>query len=432
MSILLSFIQASLGVYRPILYYKGQSRYGSLLSVIFSIFFGLIFLIGAVSILADIFRRAHYSKTQKDAKIAEVEGLADLTISEATDILKLKFFISVNATLPQADCSDFSLLVWDAHSPQSNVTDWVLIQIPFVEVFRTNENYTLLDCQSVPFENNQYLEYLRVNASTSPAFYQADATFGKGTCLSHVYGIASLQSEIPIIGMKLGFHTKSLLEGGLVLNDDYVKQVIPQQGKYTSNSEFLFFLWNMEVTELSISNGVMGETLSSVGVGDAFNRMIYLAVDGVESYQWTMGKGKQEYNPLITQNFFCFKNRVVQTKVAPDSIFRGLAQIGGLLGLMRLFRFLSNYQERRFERELQKDLDGQQDQLGEVEGQQRLLVNQTESATKEQSEEGEKNVSIKEFYSLETFKAMHESIQEMKGTILELKAKMKSLEERNS
>ncbi|TNV78428.1 hypothetical protein FGO68_gene326 [Halteria grandinella] len=217
-----------------------------------------------------------------------------------------------------------------------------------------------------------------------------------------------------MISFKLGFHTKTLFEGGLVVGDDIVKQVVPQQGKFTQQ-DFLYIFWQMDFSQLSISNGILGETLSFMGLGDSFQKIFYLASDEIENYQWSMGTQKLPNNPMLLMNSFCFKNRVVQTEVAPDSIFRGLAQIGGLLGLMRLFRFLSNYQERRFEKELQKELDVKKEDEIKVEAEERLLAIQADSRIKEEScQEGDKIMSIKEFYSFETFKAMHENISEMK------------------
>ncbi|TNV78463.1 hypothetical protein FGO68_gene3009 [Halteria grandinella] len=426
----LSLIQYSLGIYRPMLYYKGQSRYGSLLSVIFSFVFGLIFLIGTLAILLDIFRKAHYNKNQKVVKFSEVPELADLNLPEAVDIMKLQFLISINGTLPKANCSDFFLLISQVQFEETDVEPQTLIAMPFNNSMLSGKdsNLTMFDCEANPSGYPLFQDYLKNNASDDLALYFSEENFTKIPCLDLLFGIASFQTEVEMTSFKIGFHTKSLLEGGLVVGDDIIKQVVPQQGKFTSK-EFLYVFWQMEFSELSTSTGIMGETLSFMGLGNAFQKIFYMASDEIEHYQWSIDTEKFPDSHMLIMSAFCFKTRVLQTAAAPDSIFKGLAQIGGLLGLMRLFRFLSNYQERKFERELQQDLDIKKDDEIKVESQERLLAIQTDSRIKEEGgDEGEKIINIKDFYSYETFKAMHESIQEMKAKILELETKVKSLE----
>lgn len=58
---------------------------------------------------------------------------------------------------------------------------------------------------------------------------------------------------------------------------------------------------------------------------------------------------------IVAALFITFYPKVIKTQVAPQSIFHGLAQIGGLMGLLKLFTLLTAYQQSRFEKELAKN-----------------------------------------------------------------------------
>ncbi len=51
---------------------------------------------------------------------------------------------------------------------------------------------------------------------------------------------------------------------------------------------------------------------------------------------------------------------VFLNKSTPDSIFFGLAKLGALIGLTRIFALFTMYHEWRFEKKLEKETTGEQ------------------------------------------------------------------------
>jgi hypothetical protein len=150
--------------------------------------------------------------------------------------------------------------------------------------------------------------------------------------------------------MQVAFETRTILDGGEAIIAETIKEVTPPLGLFTA-SYYSVQVWTLDVSKYSFTRGILGQSLSYLGIKDNFNCFSYL--EDAEYFQWSVNSNdSQSAFPLVVYLYFSFNHKVIKTEIAPDSIFTGLAQIGGLLGLLKVFTLVSKYQERRFESEL--------------------------------------------------------------------------------
>ena len=104
------------------------------------------------------------------------------------------------------------------------------------------------------------------------------------------------------------------------------------------------------------TNGILGTALDFIGLGDKYTNEFYIDLDDIEYYELTAKNKKLDKNEdfFESSHIFTFSKRIEYTETSPDSLFIGLAEIGGLYGLSWVFNYITHYQERSFEKELEK------------------------------------------------------------------------------
>ncbi|TNV72777.1 hypothetical protein FGO68_gene1648 [Halteria grandinella] len=196
----------------------------------------------------------------------------------------------------------------------------------------------------------------------------------------------------------------------------------------------------MNLAQFNVTTGIFGKTFEIASIHDQYQSRTYIDLDKIDYFEFPLPEYNQDEQYYYKTHCFLFNRSILQSEMAPDSIFSGLAQIGGLTGLALIFKFMAAYQERNFEQNIKKTQGGKVGLKSNLlkaerkkEGSERfwrritqirrptVINDETQESILEDIEEGQEQaqecLEVKEFFSIEMFKSMHDNIAEMKEKI---------------
>ncbi|TNV79169.1 hypothetical protein FGO68_gene11163 [Halteria grandinella] len=424
----------SFGFYQPPLYYRGNARYGSKTSIVLTLLFVLFMIIGTINIILSIFKREHFNLKQKEVDLLDVPQLVNMSLYEGIKMLDPIFSISILCQ-QEADCAKYQLAVSQEAIPNLNID----------EQFITSDQFNILaklgkycECQLHLMSMQSYVDYLNTNASEYPAV-QLNENFDL-IQLTNYFNLYTKEKRLELQGQRISFSSVQLMEGGKIVDKALLKQAIHQNGKILPDQESSF-VWTMNLAQFNATTGILSKAFEFAGIGDVYRRQTYIDLDDIEYYEYSGLSEEHDEWCYDMYHFFFFNRRIIQTEMAPDSIFSGLSQIGGLTGLAMIFKFLAAYQERNFEKNITKTQGGKVGLKSNLLKISRIkadhsfwnritqirrptaINDETQESILEDIEEGhveavQQSLEVKQFFSIEMFKSMHDNIVEMKEKII--------------
>ncbi|TNV79368.1 hypothetical protein FGO68_gene7140 [Halteria grandinella] len=424
----------SFGFFQPPLYYRGDARYGSKASIVLTILFALFMIIGTFNIVLSIFKREHFNLIQKYVDFFDVPELGDMKLYKAIMMLNPTITIAVKSNI-EIDCSQYSLAIYQILISDQNIEEVHLGNFDFESQLQQGQDQKIHECEINLISQKAYIDYLNTTASAYPAFSQSSD--GR-VLLNNYFNVYTTEKELELHGQRIEFQSVQLIDGGKVINKTTTKQAINSNGKLQPESES-HFLWTMNIAQFNVTTGILSKAFEFAGIADEYRQDSYIDLEDIDYYEIARQNRKQDYWYYDMYHYFIFNRRIVQSEMAPDSIFSGLAQIGGLTGLAMIFKFVSAYQEKNFENEIKKNQGGnqglksnllktQRSRKGRQSFWRRITQIRRPTAINEEiqdeileerdieggHEDAQETLKVKEFFSIEMFKAMHDNIVELK------------------
>ncbi|TNV79069.1 hypothetical protein FGO68_gene15251 [Halteria grandinella] len=357
-----------------------------------------------------------------------------MSLYEGMKMLDPTFSISILCE-QNSNCSQYSLTVTQAPIWNLSVSQKNIFTGEFIggRIYGAN-----CECEIRLMDMQIYVDYLNTTASAYPAVQiNEDKSL---LTLTNSFRVYTNEKKLEFQGQRIHFPSVQLLEGGKMVNKTLVKQVYPQNGKILPDLISSYYIWTMNIAQFNVTAGILGKSFEFGRIHDQYQRRTYIDLDDIDYFEFSLREKGWDEMFYQQHHLISFNRRVVQTEMAPDSIFSGLAQIGGLTGLALIFKFMAAYQERNFEQNIKKTQGGKVGLKSNLlkaerkkEGSERfwrritqirrptVINDETQEEILEDIEEGQEEaqecLEVKEFFSIEMFKSMHDNIAEMKEKI---------------